>query len=96
MKGLLDFSRQPKLDRETFEPDPMLADTVELMKNQALLKGLHLFYSGNASLPRVRMDKNQIQSVVVNLVLNAMDATPSGGRVEVSAPSQKLRAGAGH
>ncbi len=85
VKGLLDFSRQPKLDRETFEPDPMLADTVELMKNQALLKGVHLFYSGNASLPRVRMDKNQIQSVVVNLVLNAMDATPSGGRVEVSA-----------
>ncbi len=85
VKGLLDFSRQPKLDRETIDPDVLLSDTVELMKNQALLQQVSLVYEGQTPLPPVRIDKNQIQSVIVNLVINAIDATGPGGSVRVTA-----------
>ena len=85
VKGLLDFSRQPQLDRETIDPGSLLADTVDLMKNQALLQGVTLVYTKGEDLPQVRIDKNQIQSVIVNLVLNALDATDSGGSVKVTA-----------
>jgi signal transduction histidine kinase len=39
--------------------------------------------SGAAALPTVPADPHQIQQVLMNLVLNAVQATPAGGRVSI-------------
>ena len=85
VKGLLDFSRQGKLDREEMAPGPMLAKAISLLQNQALVRGVALTYTQDTPLPRAKLDSHQLQSVMVNLILNALDATPSGGSIDVSA-----------
>ena len=40
-------------------------------------------------LPKISADREQIQSVVTNLVLNARDALSSGGRIQVRTESRE-------
>jgi putative PEP-CTERM system histidine kinase len=57
----------------------LVADTLhgqEEAPGVTFIKDLH-------PLPRIRLDPAQIQKVIVNLVLNARDAVPSGGQIRV-------------
>src|SRR5262249_32465456 len=38
-----------------------------------------------AELPHIRADANQISQVLMNLLLNAAEATPEGGRISIAA-----------
>jgi len=85
VKGLLDFSRQQGLNREMVVPAEVLNTVIRLMENQALVKGVALTCSTEDPLPEIRLDRDQIQVVLVNMVINALDATPPGGRVTLYA-----------
>jgi len=50
-------------------------------RDVALLRGIP------DELPVLQADPHQLQQVLINLVLNALDATPAGGRIEISAAS---------
>jgi signal transduction histidine kinase len=81
---LLDFARpsQPKLNSEDLnqvvEKMALLVDTESHKKNIKILKDLY------ASLPFVTLDKEQIKQVLLNILLNAVDATPENGTISVS------------
>ena len=83
VKGLLDFSRQSRLDMDALAPGVLLEECIGLMENQALIRGVTLDYNPEPPLPVLRIDRNQIQSVMVNILLNALDATESGGKIEI-------------
>lgn len=89
VKGLLDFSRQSQLKMERLDPGLMLEDCLGLVENQALIRGVALQYNAHGQLPPTRLDRNQIQSVMVNLILNALDATEPGGTIEVVAQGRE-------
>ena len=84
VKGLLDFSRQTKLDREQIDVNRLVSSTISLMENQALVRGVSIEFVPGANLPLVNMDRSQFQSVLMNMLLNALDATKAGDRVTVS------------
>ena len=88
VKGLLDFSRQQRLNRDMVAPEKLLNTVVNLMENQALVKGVTLTCRTDGILPETRLDRDQIQVVLVNMVINALDATPSGGQVSLFAKSR--------
>ncbi len=46
-------------------------------------KGVEVRVKLPEDLPRIPVDPDQVQQVLLNLVKNAVEATPSGGRVEV-------------
>jgi signal transduction histidine kinase len=81
---LLDFARpsQPKLNSEDLnqvvEKMALLVHTESHKKNIQVLKDLC------ASLPFVTLDKEQIKQVRLNILLNAVDATPENGTISVS------------
>ncbi|HWK88897.1 MAG TPA: ATP-binding protein, partial [Longimicrobium sp.] len=56
---------------------------------------LHLDVSVPAHEAPVLGDRGQIEQVVLNLAINARDATPPGGRVEVSVSTREAPAAAG-
>jgi two-component system NtrC family sensor kinase len=83
VKGLLDFSRQTKLDREPSDVNTLVRSTVAIMENQALVKGVGLRFDPGENLPMVTLDRNQMQSVLLNMIINALDATEPGDTINI-------------
>jgi two-component system NtrC family sensor kinase len=84
VKGLLDFSRQTKLEPEPTEINLFVRSTISLMENSALLKGVGIEFHLGENLPVVTLDRSQFQGVLLNIVINALDATEPGGNITVS------------
>lgn len=83
VKSLLDFSRQTVIKPEPTDINRLIEDSVGLMKNQALIKDVSLSFEGTNNLSPLILDRNQFQSVLINMIINALDATPSGGFIEI-------------
>ena len=84
VKGLLDFSHQTELDREPTDVNRLIRATLSLVENQALIKGVSLNFEPGEGLPMITLDRNQMQSVLLNVVINALDATDPGGSITVT------------
>ncbi len=83
VKSLLDFSRQTVIKPESTDINRLIEDSIGLMKNQALIKDVNLSFEGASNLSTLTLDRNQFQSVLINMIINALDATPSGGFIEI-------------
>jgi len=84
VKGLLDFSRQTELDRESTDVNRLVRQAITLVENQALIKGVNLTFEPGDGLPMVILDRNQMQSVLLNIIINALDATDPGGSITLT------------
>ncbi len=86
IQNLLAFSRGDDLDPEEVNVKILLKDSIQLVQNIARKKGVEIrtsFEEGDLRLPSSYPPK--IQQTVLNLILNALDATEAWGRVTVSA-----------
>jgi two-component system NtrC family sensor kinase len=64
---------------------PVLERCRVLLRHDAELRGITLAVERPASMPRIVCDAGQLEQVVLALAMNALDATPAGGSVTVSA-----------
>jgi signal transduction histidine kinase len=78
----LDFARPPEIERRTFDLRTLISQTLDLVSVRAQRQGVHLRceLSGDRALP-IQADMGQIRQILLNLVLNALDAVPHGGSV---------------
>ena len=84
VKGLLDFSRQTKLEPELTDVNGLIRSVLTLVENQALIKGVGLNFRQGEGLPMYIMDRNQMKSAVLNIIINAIDATEPGGNITIT------------
>jgi len=86
MQNLLDFSRQKKQELEEHNPGKLVETSLGLVINHMKLAGVELHKSIAPDLPPVFVDAPQIEQVLINLFVNAIQAMPKGGDlfVEVS------------
>jgi signal transduction histidine kinase len=61
---------------------------VMLARQQALSKPINIHFHKNAALPPVEHDGNQIHQVLLNLLLNSIQAIEGSGEVEVEVQNQ--------
>ncbi len=80
---LLAFSRKQTLQPNVLNVDEALADMTHLL-NRLLGAKIELILQHAENLPSVYVDKRQLEQVVMNLVVNARDAMPDGGTVDIS------------
>lgn len=85
VRNLLNFSRTGHPASEGLCPATVVSSTVNLLKNQVLLAGVSLHVNVPEDLPDICGDLRSLQQVFMNLLLNAIQATPSGGTVGISA-----------
>jgi two-component system NtrC family sensor kinase len=62
----------------------LVRDTVDLMRPAAAGAGVEIALVLEPDLVPLRGHPEQLQQVILNLVVNAVDATPGGGRVSVA------------
>jgi two-component system NtrC family sensor kinase len=96
VKGLLDFSRQTKLDPELTEINRLMDATIKLVENQALLKGVSIHFEPGDNLPMIVLDRSQIQSVFLNMILNALDATMPSDEIRITSSAALSANDMGH
>jgi len=87
VKGLLDFSRQTKPQKQTLDLNGVLQDVFDLVRNQASFRDIEIDTEPDRSLPPVMADRDQMRQVVLNIVLNAAEAMPNGGKIRASTSS---------
>jgi len=83
VKGLLDFSRQTKIEPEPTDLNTLIEQTIPLVDNQSLVKGVIFCFDPGKDIPLRTLDRSQIQSVLLNIILNAIDATDKGGHINI-------------
>lgn len=85
VKGLLDFSRQsvPKLSE--VDINEVVDRTIIVVSNQLKINRIESKLELDPTLPDISVDSNQIQQVLLNLVVNAIDAIgKDGGTITLS------------
>lgn len=84
VKQVLGFARGMEGIRSSIDPGRMVEDVSKIIR-ETFPKNVELVVHLDQGLPAVVGDPTQIQQVLVNLCLNARDALPEGGRLELSA-----------
>jgi PAS domain S-box-containing protein len=89
IRQLLAFSRQEIPQPKVIEPNFVIG-SMERMLRHLLEEDIELSLNLDPDAARVRMDPVQLEQVIMNLVVNARDATPGGGSVVVSTGNVEL------
>ena len=84
VRNLLDFARESESKIESLDLGALIQETIKLAGNQIKLAGVHLDLSVLPNLPRIHGDHQQLSQVFLNILLNALDVIPKGGRIQVS------------
>lgn len=90
VQSLLDFARQSTPMKKDANINEIIIESVYLTKKQAEFSNIKLKTILSENLPPVIVDKDQIQQTLINLILNAVEATESGGAITVSTQYRHL------
>lgn len=82
VRSLGDFARISSREKSLSNMPEILDRTINLVKYDKRFKDITLT-SRAENLPLLRINPDQIQQVFINIMLNALDAMPSGGRLSV-------------
>lgn len=81
---LLDATRRAVGEPGTVDLERLARDTADLVRPGLATARLALDVRAAPGLPPVRGQTDQLQQVILNLLTNAVDATPPGGRITVT------------
>jgi signal transduction histidine kinase len=80
---LLDVTRPAPVEAERVPLDPLIAETLELVRPGVSARGIALEFEPAPQSPVVKGRAAPLQQVLLNLVTNAVDATATGGRIAI-------------
>lgn len=89
----LNFARPRSPELLPTPPHEIIDAVVKLAKKQAEKARVKIITEVDEGLPFVRLDAEQMKQVLLNLILNAIEAMPDGGQLTISARrrEQELR-----
>src|SRR5262245_49598748 len=83
VRTFLDYARPPKLERTACDLARLVRGTLGLVRGRAESQHVQLRFSEPEPPPVIDADAGQVQQVLVNLTLNALDAMPHGGTLTI-------------
>jgi PAS domain S-box-containing protein len=90
-RQLLAFSRKQTINPIVLDPGELVRG-MQKMLGRLIGEDVRLEISIPEAVGNVRVDPGQLEQVVMNLVVNARDAMPRGGRLSISGARVELRA----
>jgi two-component system NtrC family sensor kinase len=91
VRGLLDYARARDAKVRPIDVNEVVEKTIELVTSQPRLAGVRLTAGLDDSIPAVAADPYQLEQVLVNLVLNAVDAMDDTAGPEVRLETSATR-----
>ncbi len=88
-KQLLAFSRRQVMEMRVMDLN-ILLKSLEKMLQRLIGEDIELSIIMGEGLGRVKADPGQLEQVILNLVVNARDAMPSGGKLTIETANVKL------
>ncbi|HTM11047.1 MAG TPA: ATP-binding protein, partial [Verrucomicrobiae bacterium] len=85
IQDLLEYARPRPVEKRASDAGELIEKSFKLMANHLHKHRIESALNIEANLPFIEGDPQQIQQVLVNLYLNAIEAMPDGGRLVVSA-----------
>lgn len=83
LREVTEFSRPANLERKLIQSKPILLEAMNIAKYYKRTRGKVSFHESAEDFPPVFGIHDQLVQVVLNLLLNAMDASGMGGNVEL-------------
>jgi two-component system cell cycle sensor histidine kinase/response regulator CckA len=88
-RQLLAFSRQQVMQPRVLDINAVFGD-VEKMLRRIIGEDIELQIKLDADVARINADPGQLEQVLMNLVVNARDAMPAGGRLSIRTSNSEL------
>jgi len=83
IKNLLSFSRKPDSKWEMKDINQLVEESIYFFKSRCHKEGIALRITLEPDLPIITVDSVQIEQVLINIIVNAMQAMPGGGKLEI-------------
>ena len=85
IQTFLDYARPPRPERQTLVLQPVIRQIVELIAPRAAQQGVSIDCALPEEAIRIEADAGQLRQVLMNLLLNALDASGHGQTISVRA-----------
>jgi two-component system NtrC family sensor kinase len=83
VKNLLSFTRPPKAQMRSVDVNSIIMELIHLGEPWFNSRGVELSSALSPTLPQVLGDPTHLQTLFLNLISNALDAMPQGGRLTI-------------
>ena len=83
VKGFMDFARPASLNPVPHDLNQVLQELLDLMEANLNHHQILLIKKFAPDLPPIPLDRDKLKQAFMNIVLNAMDAMPEGGTLEI-------------
>ncbi|MEJ2729665.1 MAG: ATP-binding protein [Deltaproteobacteria bacterium] len=90
LKELLDFAKPLQLTFGPTDVNQILSSCAELLEMKFEEKKLSIIVSLDIGIPKVRGDRGKLEQVFINLLLNALEASPDKGKIMVSSDYRRF------
>lgn len=91
VKDMLDFARPLELNRSSEDVGAIIKESLMVVEGEAEKKGVILHVPPVPALPFAPLDAMRMEQVLINLVTNAIQASPEGSTVTVEAHTEGNR-----
>lgn len=85
LKMFFSFAKPQKLNLVYCNLQDIINEIIPFLIKEIEDKKIHFIEAYHPQLPKIKVDKNQMHQVFLNIFLNAIQAMPDGGRLKVEA-----------
>lgn len=86
VKALMEFGKPGKEEKVLYSLNAILEDVLTITNKYALQHGVNVEFK-KSDIPEIAVDKEQLKQAFINIIFNAVQAMPEGGKLTVTTQS---------